>query len=259
MSATSPSTTPLAVPVPVTDAPPSRLAAKLAEVMGSINRIAKDGYNDFHKYAYATESSIVAAVRGLLAEQRVAITPSIGGYEIREIGNGDKKKLLFILKVSFTVRDGDSDETFVLDWLGTGEDSGDKALYKAMTGAEKYLLLKMFLIPTGDDPEATDGGGRSTARRPAQVRRPTAPARPVSLPNETRAPEPPDGDAARTITQAQAKRLGAIMREHNVDVDAFRRQLQTRFNVATLMLLPQRHYDAVCAAASAGGTFEAEA
>jgi hypothetical protein len=34
------------------------LAAKLAEIMSEVERIAKKGRNDFHKYDYATESDI---------------------------------------------------------------------------------------------------------------------------------------------------------------------------------------------------------
>ena len=36
---------------------------------------------------------------------------------------------------------------------GEGADAGDKAPYKAMTGALKYALLQSFLLSTGDDPE----------------------------------------------------------------------------------------------------------
>ena len=36
---------------------------------------------------------------------------------------------------------------------GEGADAGDKAPYKAMTGALKYALLQSFLLGTGDDPE----------------------------------------------------------------------------------------------------------
>ena len=34
---------------------------------------------------------------------------------------------------------------------------GDKGLYKALTGANKYLLFKLFQIATGDDPEDNSG------------------------------------------------------------------------------------------------------
>src|SRR4029079_18402967 len=34
-------------------------------------------------------------------------------------------------------------------WPGYGDDAGDKGVYKALTGAEKYLLMKTFLVSTG--------------------------------------------------------------------------------------------------------------
>ena len=37
--------------------------------------------------------------------------------------------------------------------LGEGMDSGDKAYYKALTGAQKYFYHMTFHSPTGDDPE----------------------------------------------------------------------------------------------------------
>jgi hypothetical protein len=40
--------------------------------------------------------------------------------------------------------------------IGEGQDAGDKGPYKAMTGAQKYALMKTFMIPTGDDPEADE-------------------------------------------------------------------------------------------------------
>lgn len=46
---------------------------------------------------------------------------------------------------------------------GEGRDRGDKAPYKALTGALKYALIQTFLIATGDDPEhegSEDGGDR---------------------------------------------------------------------------------------------------
>jgi len=36
---------------------------------------------------------------------------------------------------------------------GIGMDTGDKAIYKAETGAQKNFLMQLFLMSTGDDPE----------------------------------------------------------------------------------------------------------
>jgi hypothetical protein len=55
--------------------------------------------------------------------------------------------------MAYTFSDVDSGEEIVAKVAGQGLDSGDKAPYKAMTGALKYALLQSFLLATGDDPE----------------------------------------------------------------------------------------------------------
>ncbi|MGA7871170.1 MAG: hypothetical protein WCA22_09755, partial [Candidatus Binatus sp.] len=54
---------------------------------------------------------------------------------------------------AYTFADVDSGEQIVAKVAGQGLDPGDKAPYKAMTGALKYALLQSFLLATGDDPE----------------------------------------------------------------------------------------------------------
>ena len=49
--------------------------------------------------------------------------------------------------------DARSGEELTVRVPGEGADAGDKAPYKAMTGALKYALLQSFLLSTGDDPE----------------------------------------------------------------------------------------------------------
>jgi hypothetical protein len=44
----------------------------------------------------------------------------------------------------------------VTHWAGTGSDKQDKGLPKAATTSQKYLLLKLFLIPTGNNGVADD-------------------------------------------------------------------------------------------------------
>jgi hypothetical protein len=55
--------------------------------------------------------------------------------------------------MAYTFADVDSGEEIVAKVAGQGLDPGDKAPYKAMTGALKYALLQSFLLATGDDPE----------------------------------------------------------------------------------------------------------
>jgi hypothetical protein len=53
----------------------------------------------------------------------------------------------------------------VLHSYGTGTDKGDKAVYKAMTGALKYGLRHAFLIPDESDPEADTSTDKATAAK----------------------------------------------------------------------------------------------
>lgn len=142
------------------DKPRNSLHRKLAEVMALTERVAKRGRNEFHKYDYATESDIVDAVRLGLAAHRVMLMPSV-----REVL---REGTLTTVLMRFTFTDGETGEQESYDWAGTGDDKGDKGLYKAMTGALKYFLLKTFLLPTGDDPEAdTETDKRASGQAPA--------------------------------------------------------------------------------------------
>lgn len=135
-------------------APQRSLIKKLAEVMAEVERVPKDGHNSYHGYDYATESAITAAVRGGMARRNLMLVSSVVDTKLAEIDrkNGGKDRLVSLL-VEFTVHDGDSGETLAFRKWGEGQDPGDKASYKAETGALKYALLKLFQIPTGDDPE----------------------------------------------------------------------------------------------------------
>lgn len=156
------------------------LVTKLAAVMQAIERIPKRGRNDFHKYDYATEADIVSAIRSELATRQVMLIPAITGMQRDPVG--EKGSVLTTLTMEFTFMDGESNETIVRPWIGAGTDKEDKGAYKAMTGGEKYFLLKTFLIPTGDDPEVHDvkeskPPARETSAIPSARERENPPAR----------------------------------------------------------------------------------
>jgi len=127
------------------------LVMKLAAIMAVVERIPKRGRNAFHGYDYATEADIVSAIRQELASRHVMLFPAITATQREPVG--EKGSVLTHVTMEFTFMDGESGETITRPWLGAGTDKEDKGAYKAMTGGEKYFLLKTFLIPTGDDPE----------------------------------------------------------------------------------------------------------
>jgi len=52
------------------------------------------------------------------------------------------------------------------EFTGDGYDVTDKAPYKAMTGARKYALMSLMLIPTTDDPEKYEHNGDGEEEAP---------------------------------------------------------------------------------------------
>lgn len=135
------------------------LAAKLVKVMSSVSRVKKNGYNSFQNYAYVTESDILDAVKVELEKQNVMILSSV----INTTREGD----LTTVTVQYLIIDGDTGETIEVNSVGQGADKQDKGSAKAMTMASKYFLMKNFMIPTGDDPEATDENGKATGKKGA--------------------------------------------------------------------------------------------
>ena len=131
-------------------APPLKLLKKLHKVMTELEGIAKTGYNEFHKYKYATEADVMHALRDRLIENNLFILPTATNIDVETSGS----KFLTNIAMGYTIYDVESGESLETSWLGQGIDSGDKGLYKAFTGGHKYFLMKTFFLPTDADPEA---------------------------------------------------------------------------------------------------------
>ena len=129
------------------------LASKIAKVMEAVGYVPKGGTNQAQGYKFVQASAVADKVREQLAKLNVSMTPTTIDV-ISEGVTPSGKQALLTLRFTWTLTDGESGETISFQSIGTGADSGDKAAYKAATGALKYALLTGFLIPTGDDPEA---------------------------------------------------------------------------------------------------------
>jgi hypothetical protein len=150
----------------VTEAKKS-LASKIAKVMEAVGYVPKGGTNQAQGYKFVQASAVADKVREQLAKLNVSMTPTTIDV-ISEGVTPSGKQALLTLRFTWTLTDGESGETISFQSIGTGADSGDKAAYKAATGALKYALLTGFLIPTGDDPEAdpaTDNQVAAAAKR----------------------------------------------------------------------------------------------
>lgn len=128
------------------------LYAKIARVTAAMKRVPKHGENKFQHYKYATESDIVDTLREAMGNEKIAILPRVDRTERIEHPN-ERLGPITRLYMTFTVACGDTGASVQMPWIGDGQDTADKGLYKAYTGAEKYFLMKLFLVATGDDPE----------------------------------------------------------------------------------------------------------
>lgn len=148
-----------------------KLVKKLAEVMAIIKYIQKTGHNKFHNYRYVTEADVAERVREELSSRHIMLIPNVVDHQWREHTTAKgSREYITTLKMEFTFHDGETGETITFNMVGEGQDSGDKGSYKAMTGAEKYALMKAFLIPTGDDPEADEGtDAKNSSKPPAPI------------------------------------------------------------------------------------------
>jgi len=147
------------------------LGQKILNVIASIEPVEKDGTNEFHKYKYVTDAQIISSVRGALVKHKLCIIPS----QVACIKDND----LTQVEVNYKIVDTETTETMDVTAYGQGMDKGDKGLYKALTGAEKYFFMKTFLIATKDDPEA-DTKTDQYASRPDYDTPPRATHTPVS-------------------------------------------------------------------------------
>jgi hypothetical protein len=130
------------------------LRQKLAVVRRRLVYVQKRGHNPRFNYSYVTAADIAGAVGDILAELGVVVVPRLESisHEAVRPGRTEAEHVARVV-MCYSFVDVDTAEEITVKTAGEGLDSGDKAPYKAMTGALKYALLQSFLLATGDDPE----------------------------------------------------------------------------------------------------------
>lgn len=135
-----------------TDGDIVNLLKKISEITNSIESIPKNGNNS--EYDYVLEKDVVDKIRGKLVEKNLVLIPSVVESADRQvILDSGKSTTIVKVTMSFTFFDLENGSSLTTYYQGEGEDTLDKGIYKAITGCQKYSLLKTFLIGTGDDPE----------------------------------------------------------------------------------------------------------
>jgi ERF superfamily len=131
--------------------PEQKLYAKLFEARKAAEPVKKEGESE-QGYFFARFEHVLDEADKRLQEQAVLIVPQVVSEELKFSRNGFA---IATVVMEFDVVDTKDGGKITRRWSGTGHDEpGDKALFKAQTGCEKYFLAKLLGIPFGTDPEA---------------------------------------------------------------------------------------------------------
>lgn len=146
-----------------------KLVAKLAEACDAVGGIAKSGRNKTQGYDYVKAADVAKAIPHELFSRGIIIVASESEFQTERIETAAGGWMTEVrLKATYTITDGN--ESLSFDAWGVARDSGDKAVYKSKTGALKYFLRGLGLIPDEKDDveadESVDHPENAPARKP---------------------------------------------------------------------------------------------
>lgn len=121
---------------------------KILEVMKSIEYLNKDDKVEYKntKYRAMSEEKVTTTVRKELIKQGLVVFP------ISQTVSTDG--IITTTNTEYKMVNVDNPEEYIiLASSGQGADTQDKGVGKAMTYSFKYMLLRTFAIPTGEDPD----------------------------------------------------------------------------------------------------------
>ena len=133
---------------------------KIHQVMTDIQYLQKDGFVETGSgkgYKAMTDEKVASTLRPALLKARLVILPvsmetARTDEDITDKFGNVKKNRVTDCSVTYRIFDIDNPSDYVdVVSSGTGVDTQDKGIGKAMTYARKYMLLNSFLIPTGND------------------------------------------------------------------------------------------------------------
>lgn len=113
--------------------------------------LKKGAVNDYDKYRYFSEAQYKELFTELFSDAGLEL--SFSEIEYLTFTGSEKQANGRMPRLNFILTDIATGFYEVTTITGEGIDKGDKAGYKAYTGALKYYLANTFMVATGDDPE----------------------------------------------------------------------------------------------------------
>lgn len=113
--------------------------------------LKKGAVNEYDKYRYFSEAQYKELFTELFSDAGLEL--SFSEIEYLTFTGSEKQANGRMPRLNFILTDIATGFYEVTTITGEGIDKGDKAGYKAYTGALKYYLANTFMVATGDDPE----------------------------------------------------------------------------------------------------------
>jgi len=125
--------------------------------------LKREGNNQFDRYKYFSEAQYKSLFTELLSSHDLELRSTVSDYSTIE--GTEKQANGRIVQMEFELIDCETGFSETSKFYGEGFDKGDKAMYKAYTGAIKYYLANTFLVATGDDPEKDSPDTKMNVRK----------------------------------------------------------------------------------------------
>lgn len=135
---------------------------RISKVMQEVQYLGKDDVVVTNAYSGAgykaiSEEKVTTEIRKSLIKNGLVIIPISMEHTrddevLKDKTGNEKVSRLATVNVTYRIQNVDDKDDYIMAVSsGTGVDTQDKAVGKAMTYAYKYLLLRTFAIPTGED------------------------------------------------------------------------------------------------------------
>jgi ssDNA-binding Zn-finger/Zn-ribbon topoisomerase 1 len=121
-------------------------------------------------FKFVEWDDVAERIGTLLAENGIVMLPSMPSCDVAQAGTTASGKPIYraTAPLAYELINADvPEDRTVITWIGSGDDSGDKAIQKAGTSGTKYMLLKLFLLGGAGVADADANGEDSRLDHPA--------------------------------------------------------------------------------------------
>lgn len=211
---------------------------KMSAVMKDIEYLAKDDSISMGKgssYKAISEEKVTRTVRESLIKNGLVIIPTEQehfreDFTSKDSYGNDKVTRLTTVNVKYKIIDIETGNFEILSSSGTGVDSQDKGVGKAMTYCFKYALLRSFAIPTGEDPDKIASDMLDEQDKPTNV---------IPLAKEKKSTK-------GVINESQVKRLYTLAGLAGYKQEDVKHHMEVKFKITSTDDLTKAQYDTIC-------------